>query len=658
VAEGDLIVCGIAGYADMAMVRGADPKILTRMAQTMTHRGPDSDGFFVADHVGLAVRRLSIVDLRTGDQPIANDDGTVVVCCNGEIFNHQELREELRAAGHRFHTSSDVEVLVHLYEDLGTGLVHRLNGQFSFAIYDRRRRRLVLARDHVGITPLHYAVAGGTLIFGSEIKALLAHPAAPREVDLTGLDQVLVLPGLVSPRTMFRGISSLPPGRLLVLEDGKLTTERYWDLDYPLAGDGEGDGDGQGDGSAARGLDPADHLATLERALLRSVELRMRADVPHAYYLSGGLDSSLVAAMASKLAQGSPIRTFSVVFPGDRMSEQPYQRLMAASLGAEHTEVAVTPDDLRAQLADAVWHCECPLKESYNVASLRLSRAVREHGTKVVLTGEGADELFAGYVGYKFDKMRAARSARPRPGRPDRAGRPGRPERPQRPPSEEERLRARLWGNPQLGYGRDLAGLAGIRRALYSPELAARQESFSCLDQPLVDITQMTGRHILHQRSYLDFKLRLADHLLGDHGDRVALANSVETRYPYLDLDVIDCARAIPPDLTLRDFEEKHMMKRVAGTYLPMEIVQREKFAFHAHASPELVRSDGAWIDHYLSPSRIRREGYFNPEYVGELRRKYTGRDVDLDLLVEDDVLMVVITHGMFLEAFDMPGLS
>jgi asparagine synthase (glutamine-hydrolysing) len=638
-------MCGIAGYADMGMTRGADPRILARMAETMTHRGPDSDGFFLADHVGLAVRRLSIVDLRTGDQPIGNDDGTVVVCCNGEIFNHQELREELRAKGHRFHTSCDVEVLVHLYEDLGTGLVHRLNGQFSFAIYDRRRRRLVLARDHVGITPLHYAVADGTLIFGSEIKALLAHPASPREVDLTGLDQVLVLPGLVSPRTMFRGISSLPPGHLLVLEDGKLSTERYWDLDYPLAASGP----------AAPGLEPADHLAALERALLRSVDLRMRADVPHAYYLSGGLDSSLIAAMASKLAQGSPVRTFSVVFPDDRMSEQPYQRLMARSLAAEHTEVPVTPDDLRAQLADAVWHCECPLKESYNVASLRLSRAVRQQGTKVVLTGEGADELFAGYVGYKFDKMRAARNARPRPRRPERSQRR---ERPERPPSEEERLRARLWGNPQLGYGRDLAGLGRIRRALYSPQLAARQDSFSCLDQPLVDITQMTGRHILHQRSYLDFKLRLADHLLGDHGDRVALANSVETRYPYLDLDVIDCARAIPPDLTLRDFEEKYMMKQVAGTYLPMEIVQREKFAFHAHASPELVRRDGAWVDHYLRPSRIRREGYFNPEYVGELRRKCADQDFDLDLLVEDDVLMVVITHGMFLEAFDMPGLS
>lgn len=614
------------------MDRPADPRVLERMAETVTHRGPDSGGLFVADHVGLAVRRLSIVDLRTGDQPIYSCDGTVVVCCNGEIFNHGELRTELMAAGHIFRTSSDVEVLVHLYEDLGIRLVHKLNGQFSFVIYDRPRRRLVLARDHVGITPLHYTVADGTLVFGSEIKAMLAHPLVPREVDLTGLDQVLVLPGLVSPRTMFRGISSLPPGHLLVLEDGLIHTQRYWDLDYPLAEDLP----------ASQAQDHADQLARLERALLRSVELRMRADVPHGYYLSGGLDSSFIAAMAGRLAQGSQLSTFSVVFPDDRISEQPHQQLMAKSLGTAHTEVLVTLDDLMAGLAEVVWHCECPLKESYNVASLRLSRAVREHGAKVVLTGEGADELFAGYVGYKFDKKRSGRKSRPRP----------------RPLSDEEQLRLRLWGNSNLAYGRDLTGLTQIRRSLYSREVAARLDSFDCLAQPLVDTTQLAGRHIMHQRSYLDFKLRLADHLLGDHGDRVALANSVEARYPYLDRNVIDEARAMSPDLMLHGFEEKYALKHLAAGYLPAEIVGREKFAFNANASPELIRLNESWVDHYLSPSRIRKNGYFDPGFVAELRHKYADREVGLDLLYEDDLLMTVITHGIFLEAFDMPDLS
>ncbi len=624
-------MCGIAGYADIRQRNPPDQRIIERMADTLTHRGPDSRGSFVEDFVGLAARRLSIVDLHTGDQPIENADGTVVVCCNGEIFNHAELREKLQAAGHEFRTSSDVEVLVHLYEDLGTGLVHKLNGQFSFAIYDRRRRRLVLARDHVGITPLHYTVVDGLLIFGSEIKAILAHPRVSRAVDLTGLDQVMLLPGLVSPRTMFQGISSLPPGHFLELEDGQLRVERYWDLNYPL----------EAELPTLPGLGLDDHLTRLEQALLRSVELRMRADVPHGYYLSGGLDSSLIAAMSRRLRGGEArMNTFSVVFPDARFSEHSHQRLMVEALDAAHTEVPVQPADLAAELSDAVWHSECPLRESYNVASLRLSRAVRRQGSKVVLTGEGADELFAGYIGYKFDRMRMARGL------------------PSRPPTAEERLRARLWGETRLSYGRDLTGPADLRRSLYSPQVAAVLDSFSCLNEPLVDHGQLVGRHILHQRSYLDFKLRLADHLLGDHGDRVALANSVETRYPYLDLDVIECAKAIPPDLSLHNFEEKYVLKRLADGYLPDEIVNREKFAFRASTSPDLLRRAGDWIDGYLNPDRIRQEGYFNHQVVQQLRRRYADNDFDLNLLVEDDLLMIVVTHGIFLEVFDLPNLS
>jgi asparagine synthase (glutamine-hydrolysing) len=625
-------VCGIFGCADVAARQVVDRAVLERMAATLTHRGPDSGGFFTGDHVGMGTRRLSIVDLRTGDQPIGNADGTVIVCCNGEIFNHAELRAELRAAGHVFATGSDTEVLVHLYEDLGTGLLHRLNGQFSFAIYDRARRRLMLARDHVGITPLHYAVTGGTLVFGSEVKAVLAHPRVRREVDLGGLDQVMVLPGLASPRTMFAGISSLPPGHLLVLEDGRVRTRQYWDLDYPTAEEVR----------AQPRLDREEYVARLEQELLRSVKLRMQADVPHAYYLSGGLDSSLVAAMGNNLAGGERISTFSVTFPDHKMSERPYQRLMANSLGSLHTEVPVTPEDLLGRLPDAVRHCECPLKESYNVASMRLSEAVRQRGARVVLTGEGADELFAGYIGYKFDKRRVA-GRRP----------------PGRPPSEEERLRTRLWGNPDLAYGHGLAQLARRRRALYSRQAAALQDSFSCLAQPLVDTTKMAGRYIQHQRSYLDFKLRLADHLLGDHGDRMALANSIEARYPYLDLNVIGCARTIPPDLVLHDFEEKYIVKQVAQRYVPQEILQREKFAFHSSPSSDLIRlGRPATIDRYLDPRRIQREGYFSPAAVQALRDKYAGQDVDVNLLFEDDLLMVVITHGIFLETFNMPNLS
>jgi asparagine synthase (glutamine-hydrolysing) len=623
-------MCGIAGYADIGGRAASDPRVLGRMAATLTHRGPDSSGSFVAHNVGLAVQRLSILDLCEGDQPIENEDGTVVLCCNGEIFNHRELREELAAAGHTFRSSCDVEVLVHLYEDLGPSFVHRLNGQFSFALYDCGRRRLLLARDPVGITPLHYTFAGGSLVFGSEIKALLAHPGVSREVDLTGLDQVLVLPGLVSPRTMFAGISSLAPGHMLLLDDGDVRIEQYWDLDYPV--------------EEALPRQPElhwrDHAARLEQALRRAVGLRMRADVPLAFYLSGGLDSSLVVALAASLAPADPVATFSVTFPDDRISERRFQRLMASVLDTAHTELPLTPEQLLGGLHEAVWHCECPLRESYNVASLALSRAVRESGAKVVLTGEGADELFAGYVGYKYDRLRASRRQR-------RSAAPGR-----------DHTGGVLCANPFLTYGRDAASLSRTRHTLYSRELSARLESFDCLAQPLVDSAKLAGRHIVHQRSYLDFKLRLADHLLGDHGDRMALANSVEARYPFLDPDVIDCVRAMPPELALYDFEEKFILKRVADSYLPEEIVAREKFAFQANPSTDLLRLNGSWVDSYLSRQRIRREGYFDPDAVQQLKERYSDDEYSLDLIAEDDLLMTVITHGIFLETFGLPHLS
>lgn len=621
-------MCGIVGYADLWERRAADPQVLRRMGDALLHRGPDSDGYLIADHVGMGTRRLSIVGLENGDQPISNPDRTVTVCCNGEIFNHRQLRRELQRSGHTFSTDSDVEVLVHLYEQYGVELLAKLNGQFSFAIYDRPRRRLLLARDQVGITPLHYAVVDGELIFGSEVKALLAHPRVRREVDLTGLDQVMMLPGLVSPRTMFAGISSLPPGHLLIAENGQVRIREYWDLDYPMAEEV----------SPASGLELTDHVGELEQALLRSVELRMQADVPHAYYLSGGLDSSLIAAVAAKLAP-QRLRTYSVCFPDADLTERPFQQLVARTLDTDHTEVLVTPEDLVGGLSDAVRHSECPLKESYNVASMRLSAAVRRSGAKVVMTGEGADELFAGYVGYKFDKSAATRRRR-------------------RDLTEEQLLSRRLWGNPFLGYGQGLATRAGDRRALYSRGVLDRLDTFDALRGPLIDPAKLAGRHVQHQRSYLDFKLRLADHLLGDHGDRVAMANSVEARYPYLDPGVIDVARRTPPELSLHGFEEKYLLKRLADRYVPEQIINREKFAFHANTSADLVRLTGSPLGAYLDPARIRREGFFDPEAVSALAGRYTDRAFDLNVLFEDDLLMVVITHGMLLEAFDLPYAS
>jgi asparagine synthase (glutamine-hydrolysing) len=394
-------MCGIAGYLDLRGDGRIDRETLAAMTSTLTHRGPDAAGFHVEPNIGLGFRRLRIVDLATGDQPLYNEDGSLVLICNGEIFNEPELRRELAGRGHVFRSQSDVEVLLHLYEEHGVQLLDRLNGQFAFALYDTRRQRLLLARDHFGVNPLYFATVDGLLLFASEIKALLRHPAVPRRIDLVGLDQILSLPGPVSPRTLFEGIASLQSGHYLCVEDRRADLRQYWDLDYPPDGDGAGS-----DVAEER------HVEALADALRTSVRRRLRADVPVGLFLSGGLDSSLIAALAMETAPGAAGRSFSVAFRDAEIDESRFQRLMARRLGTSHHEIVVDGEAIAARLRDMVYHCECPVKETYNTCALALAESVRAAGVTVVLAGEGSDELFGGYPGYRFDAFgRAGRPA-------------------------------------------------------------------------------------------------------------------------------------------------------------------------------------------------------------------------------------------------------
>jgi asparagine synthase (glutamine-hydrolysing) len=623
-------MCGFVGYVDLRGERMADRDLLLAMTGKLVHRGPDSAGYFVEDAVGLGFRRLSIIDLETGDQPIFNEDGRVVLLCTGEIYNHQELRRELEERGHRFATRSDVEVLLHLYEESGPDLLTRINGQFAFVLYDRRTKVLLLARDHFGVNPLYHATAGGFFIFGSEIKALLEHPAAPRQVDLTGLDQVLCLPGVVSPRTLFKGIESLGSGHRIVVQGPRVEVAEYWDLDYPLAGE-------------LSYQEPELHyVERLSALLMRSVEYRLQSDVPIGLYLSGGLDSSLVAALACRLRGGGQ-HTFSISFANRTIDETRYQRLMVERLGAVHHEIRFDWPEIVSRLHDMVYHCECPVRETYNTCSLALSAAARQEGIKVVLGGEGADELFAGYPGYVFDQLGPRRSAAAGPDA-----------------LLEQRLRERLWGDAELFYEIDLHAFRDARAALYSAALGADLAAFDCVSFPLVNQQRLRGRHPIHQRSYLDFKLRLADHLLADHGDRMVLANSVEGRYPFLDVGVVELVREIPPDLKVSNFVEKYILKRLAAGLVPQEIIEREKFGFRAPGSPYLLAQRLDWIDDLLSFDRIKRQGYFDPDKVEALRARavQSPRDAgNLNPHLETDFLMIVLSFNLMCDLFDLPGL-
>ncbi|HEV2863876.1 MAG TPA: asparagine synthase (glutamine-hydrolyzing) [Pyrinomonadaceae bacterium] len=621
-------MCGIVGYMDLRGERRPDEEVLLRMCGSLRHRGPDSAGTFVEGGLALGFRRLSIIDLETGDQPLYNEDRSLILVCNGEIYNYVELKEELEQKGHAFRTRSDVEVLLHLYEEEGADFVGRLNGQFAFALYDRRERRLLLARDHFGVSPLYYTIADGMFIFASEIKAILEHPLAKREVDLTGLDQVLSLPGLVSPRTMFKGVESLKSGHRVTVNGSGIAVEEYWDLDYPRAGD------------IAPDKPESFYLERLEELLFQSVKYRLRADVPVGVYLSGGLDSSMVASVVGNLTGGAQTHSFSIGFADKDICETPFQRMVAQQVGTIHHEVTFDWSEIERRLPGMVYHAECPIKETYNTCSMALSEAARGRGVPVVLSGEGADELFAGYVGYRFDRF-GAKPAR----KYDLES------------ILEDELRERVWGDREILYETDLRVLKETNAGLYSAGVNESFEDFNCFNFDLVNTDRLAGRHVTHQRSYLDFKLRLSDHLVSEHGDRMALANSVEGRYPFLDINLVEFARSIPPDLHLSQLTEKYLLKRVAENLLPREIITREKFGFRAPGSPYLLQNV-EWVHDTLSYERIKRQGYFDPEVVESLKRQYSQPGFKLNFPYETDLLNVVLTFSLFLDVFGMPGLS
>ena len=613
----------------MRAERKPDKELLTRMTDKLVHRGPDSAGYFVDHSVALGFRRLSIIDLESGDQPIYNEDGSLVLMCNGEIFNYLELKKVLIKKGHSFRTKSDVEVLLHLYEEYGIDFLDKINGQFAFVIYDLKNRRLLLARDHFGINPLYYTTANGLFIFSSEIKAILEHPQVPREVDLTGLDQTLSFPGLVSPRTMFKGIQSLRSGNYIIFENGNIAVKEYWDLDYPPLSAG------------FISKSENEYVDELKDLLTRSVKYRLQSDVPVGFYLSGGLDSSLIGALISQVAPDTRRHSFSIGFTDEDISETKHQRLMAEFTRSIHKEIIFDWSEIAERLTQMIYHCECPVRESYNTCSMALSAAAQNAGVKVVLTGEGADELFAGYVGYRFDNFR------------DRESKSYDLET-----ALEDELREKLWGDKDFFYEKDHLALREVKQTLYSAHVNALYREFDCLNHCLINKERLRGRHPLHQRSYLDFKLRLSDHLISDHGDRMTLANSVEGRYPFLDIDLVEFSTRLPPDLKLHNYIEKYILKRVAEDLLPREIVKREKFGFHAPGSPYLLRQGVEWINDMVSHERIKRQGYFNPDGIDRVRAEYTQNGFKLNLPFEDDLLIVVLTFGIFLDTFNLPNLN
>ncbi len=614
-------MCGIAGCLDLSGNNRDETELVGRMLALLVHRGPDSSGLAREGGLTLGFRRLKILDPAFSEQPFRSDDGRLLVACNGEIFNYRALRAAC-AERYPFVSRGDVEVLLPLYRERGVSFLKLLNGQFALALYDRAEGRLLLARDPFGICPLYYTIKDGLLLFASEIKALFAHSGVERRLDLTGLDQVLCFPGPLSPRTLFRGVQAVESGTVLTVHNGSITRAVFHDLEYP---DRE---------SPLPERDEAEYVEELRELLDRSIGLRLQADVPVGFYLSGGLDSTLLATRAAR-RNGEARPSFSITFP-DRpeMTERSFQRLAAETAGTRHQEIAFSEADINDALRQAVYHAECPTRETYNTCSLALSRAARGGAVPVVLSGEGADEFFAGYPGYRFDH-RAAHA-----GDGLLAD------------ELEREARLRLFGDSSIVYEKNYHEWGENRQALFAPDVAARLSDFDCLRGPPVDPAMLRGRHPLHQRSYLDFKLRLVDHLVADHGDRMAMANSVEARYPFLDPDIMAFATRLPPHWKLRGLSEKYILKEAARASVPDAIIAREKFGFHAQGSDFLLQRGAPLALEYLSDAVVRKYGVFDPDVIRRLRAAHLADGFRLNLPYEDDLLLIVLTTHLLMDVF------
>ncbi|HEY1308211.1 MAG TPA: asparagine synthase (glutamine-hydrolyzing) [Vicinamibacterales bacterium] len=635
-------MCGIAGTLSLSG-RPVDSALVSRMGGALAHRGPDERGLHVDTEVGLAHTRLSIIDLAGGHQPMSLDAGRLWVTFNGEIFNYIELRDQLLGLGHRFTSRSDTEVILHLYDRYGPDCVRMMNGQWALAIWDPRRRRLFLSRDRMGVRPLFYAHLNGVKFsFASEVKALFQDADVPRALDLEALDQVFTFWSPLSSRTIFTGIHELAPGHSLTVEDGCVRTWCYWKPQYE---------------SSMAGSSQA-LSEELQALLVDATRIRLRADVPVGAYLSGGLDSSVTAALVKRFTT-TPLRTFSVAFDDAELDESWYQRQMRDALLTDHESLRCAASDIGRVFPEVIWHTETPVLRTAPAPLMLLSRLVSERGYKVVLTGEGADEVLGGYDIFKETKIRRFWAAQPQSLR-------------------RPLLLRRLYpymSNVQaqpLAYlraffkvtERDLDDpffshlprweLTSRLKCFYSDATRDRLGDYDAVDDLRSRLpSEYAGWDTFSRAQYLEAAHLLPGYILSSQGDRMAMANAVEGRFPFLDHRVVEFSNALHPTMKMKVLTEKHLLKRAARDLVPDVIVNRQKQPYRAPDARSFLDGGQAtpeYVDELLSEQRLRADGVFDSSAVQRLVAKIRGGRA---IGVKDNMALVgILSTQLLIELF------
>src|ERR1041385_1272039 len=643
-------MCGIAGMFNRPGRQAVAESDLRQMLAQLRHRGPDEFGILLDGEAGLGSARLSIIDLSGGSQPITNEDETFWIVFNGEIFNYIELRAELEAQGHRFRTSSDTEVILHLFEEHGPACLERMNGQFAIAIWDTEKRRLFLARDRVGVRPLFYTeLKDGTLLFASEIKSIFSDARVRRELNPRVLGEVFRFWGPLPGHSVFEAISELPPGHYLVADRDSIHVEPYWQCRFPE--------------SLPSWSRPPALEQTIEEfrdLLIDSCRIRLRADVPVGAYLSGGLDSSTIASLVRRYTSNKLV-TFSIAFTDEKFDESPFQMQMAAHLGTDHHVVRATHEDIGKAFPDVIWHTETPIMRTAPVPMFLLSKLVRETGFKVVLTGEGADEFLAGYDIFKEGKVRQFWARAPKS---------------KLRPLLLKKLYPDISGLGQTNWEMLAAffgeGLTETESPWYSHAVRWRNNRRTCrfLNDAALNaedeglFAKMASTlppsfkrwEPLARAQYLEISMFLSQYLLSSQGDRMGMANSIEGRFPFLDVRVMEFCNALDPRLKLRGLEEKFLLKKAAQPWLPDIIRQRPKRPYRAPVHRSFFNDAKLdYVRELLSPSALSEAGFFKTGPVEQLVRKIDGGSPigETDDMALAGILSTQLVHELFLKRFN-----